>query len=143
MLIIKYARAEIDGDRSLHLHACYKVIPYFVAASHVKYFRYSLCYLRTMHKSLGIVLEKILKGEHVVHHQDEHWNRIWTDMMIEKICMRHGIGPGGIIGTTTKPRPVRVWSNTLPSYNDLLRDLDELTGKYPAQKIIHKEEWQE
>lgn len=96
-----------------------------------------------MYKSLGIVLEKILKGEHVVHHQDEHWNRIWTDMMIEKIYMRHGIGPGGIIGTTTKPRPVRVWSNTLPSYNDFLRDLDELTGKYPAQKIIHNEEWQE
>ena len=75
-----------------------------------------------------------------MHHQDEQWNRISTDMMIEITYMKHGNGPGGIIGTTTKPRSVQIWSNSLPPCNDLLRDLDELRGRYLTQKIIHKEE---
>ena len=93
-----------------------------------------------MHKLPGIVLEQLLKDEHVVRHQDGHWDRTWTDMMIESTYMRHGEGPGGIIGTVTKPRSVQIWLNSLPSSNDFLRDLDELRGRYPTQKIIHKEE---
>ena len=93
-----------------------------------------------MHKLTGIVLEQLLKDEHIERHQDGHWNRIWTDMMIESTYMRHGEGPGGIIGTITKPRSLKIWSNSLPSFNDLLRDLDELRGRYPTQKIIHKDE---
>ena len=54
--------------------------------------------------------------------------------------MRHGKDPGGIIGTTTKPRSVQIWSNHLPCFNDLSRNLDELRERYPTQKIIHKEE---
>ena len=53
--------------------------------------------------------------------------------------MRHGKGPGGITGTTTKPRSVQIWLNSLPSCSELLRDLDELRGRCPTQKIIHKE----
>ena len=60
--------------------------------------------------------------------------------MIESTYMRHGKSPGGIIGTTTKPRSQQVWSNSLPSCNDLLMDFDELRGRYLTQKIIHKDE---
>ena len=93
-----------------------------------------------MHKLPGIVLEQFLKGEHIVHHQDGHLDGIWTDMMIKSTYMRHGKGPGGITGTTTKSRSVQIWSNNLPSCSELLRDLDELRGRCPTQKIIHKEE---
>ena len=61
-------------------------------------------------------------------------------MMIESTYMRPGKGPGCLIGTTTKPRLVQIWSNSLPLCNDLLRDLNELRSRYPTQKIIHKEE---
>ena len=60
--------------------------------------------------------------------------------MIESTYMRHGKGPGGIIGATIKPRSVQIWSKRLPSCNNLLRDLDELRGTYPTQKIIRKVE---
>ena len=93
-----------------------------------------------MHKLPGIVLEQFLKGEHIVCHQDGHLDGIWTDMMIKSTYMRHGKGPGGITGTTTKSRSVQIWSNNLPSCSELLRDLDELRGRCPTQKIIHKEE---
>ena len=54
--------------------------------------------------------------------------------------MRYGKGPGGIIVTTTKPRSVHISSNSRSSCNNLLRDLDELRGRYPTQKILHQEE---
>ena len=60
-------------------------------------------------------------------------------MMIESTYKRNGKGAGSIIGTATKPRSVQIWSNSLPSCNDLLSDLDELRGRYSTQKIIHKE----
>ena len=140
MLIMMYVRSERQGDFSLHLHPCYKMMPYFFVTGHVNYVRYGLCYLRTIRKLPGIVLEQFLKDEYVVRYHDEHWNRIWTNIMIESAYMRHGEGAGGIIGTTTKPRSVKIWSNSLPSFNDVLRDLDKLRGRYSTQKIIHKEE---
>ena len=140
MLIMMYVRAERECDFSLHLHVCYKMMPYFFVAGHVNYARLNPSYLRTMHKLPGIVLEQLYKNEHVERHQDGHWNKIWTDMIIESTYMRHGEGPGGIIGTITKARSVQIWSNSLPSSNDLLSDLDELRGRYPTQKIIHKAE---
>ena len=56
-----------------------------------------------MHNLPGIVLEQFLKGEHIVCHQDGHWDGIWTDMMIESTYIRHGKGPGSIIGTSKGP----------------------------------------
>ena len=87
-----------------------------------------------MHKLPGIVLEQFLKDEHVVHHQDGHWKRIWTHMMIGSTYMGQGKGLGDIIGTTTKPRSVQIWSNSQPSDNDSLRDLDELRGRYQPRR---------
>ena len=72
MLIMIYVRSELAGDFSFQLHACYKMMSYFFAAGHVNYTRYGLCYLRTMHKLPGILLEQFLKGEQVVRHQDGH-----------------------------------------------------------------------
>ena len=74
-------RAESENDFSLHLDACYKMMPYFFAAGHVNYAPYSLCYLQTMHKLPGIVLDAPSRkcccaGCAVVRHQDGHWNGI-------------------------------------------------------------------
>ena len=35
-LIMLYVRAEREGEFSLHLYACYKMVPYFFAASHLE-----------------------------------------------------------------------------------------------------------
>ena len=140
ILIMMFVRVECGGDFSLHLHTCYKMMLYFFAAGYVNYARYGLCYLRTMHRLPGVTLEQFLTEKHVLQYQDGHWKGRWTDMIIESTYMRHDKGPGGTIGTTTKPRSVQIWSNRLSSCNNLLRDLNELRGKYPTQKIIHKEE---
>ena len=120
-----YIRAEREGDFALHLYTCHKMMPYFFSAGHTNYARYGICYLRTMHKLPDGILHAFLKGEHVMRHQDGLWNGIWSDMMIETTYMRYGKGPGGIIGVTTQPRTVQIWSESLPACTEVLKDLDE------------------
>ena len=72
LLIVMYVRAEREGNFSLHLHACYKMMPHFFAAGHLNYARYGLCYLRTLNKLPAIALKQFLQDEHVVRSQDEH-----------------------------------------------------------------------
>ena len=60
--------------------------------------------------------------------------------MIETTYMRYGKGPGGIIGVTTQPRTVQIWTESLPSCTEILKDLDDLRGKNSKSKTVHKEE---
>ena len=76
MLMLICIRAEREGDFAFHLYTFYKMMPYFFAAGHTNYARYGLCYLRTMHKLPGNILDAFMKGEHVMHHQDGLWNGI-------------------------------------------------------------------
>ena len=48
LIMMLYVRAEREADFSLHLYACKEMIPYFFAAGHVNYARYSICYMRSM-----------------------------------------------------------------------------------------------
>ena len=86
-----------------------------------------------MHKFPGNILDDFMKGEHVMRHQDGLWNSIWSDMLIETTNMRYDKGPDEMIGATTKPRSVQIWS-------EILKDLDQRREKYPRTKTVHKEE---
>ena len=74
------------------------MIPYFAAAGHWHYLRYSIVYLMKMSKLPNVVLNKFLNGEHAMRHENGLWNSIWSDQMIESTVMRYGKGPTGMIG---------------------------------------------
>ena len=76
MLLLIYIRAEREEDFALHLYACCKMMPYFFPAGHTNYALYGLCYVRTMNKLPGNILDAFMKGEHVMRHQDGLWNGI-------------------------------------------------------------------
>ena len=66
------------------------MIPYFFASGHLNYARYGLYYLRSMAKLPETVLKAFLDGEHVMRHQPELWNTIWSDQYIESTFMKYG-----------------------------------------------------
>ena len=140
MLMLIYIRAEPEGNFALHLYACQKMMPYFFAADYTNYALYGLCYLRTMHKLPGKILDNFMKGKHVMRHQNGLRNGIWSDMMIETAYMRYDEGPGGIIGFTTKKRLVKIWSESLLTCSEILKGLDPLREKNPKTKTVCKEE---
>ena len=87
------------------------------------------------------VLERFLKGEHVMRHQKGFWNAIWSDMFIETTFMRYGKGPGGLIGVTLDQTSVKKWANRLHISTQILNDLEAICDKgHQKEKIFHKEE---
>jgi len=94
----------------LHLAAFRQMIPYFFAAGHFNYARYSSYYLHSMEKLPQHVLDHFLKGEHIMHHLRRLWNGIRSDQFIESTFMRLGHSSGGIIGITLKPEAFKVWA---------------------------------
>ena len=69
------------------------------------------------------VLEKFMKGEHVMRHQSGYWNAIWSDMFIETTFLRYGKGPGGIVGITLNGRSVKKWANGLHICTQIIRNV--------------------
>ena len=95
-------------------------VPYFFAAGHHNYARYGLYNLQDMKSLPAAILERFLKGEHVIRHQKGFWNGIWTDMFIETTFMRYRKGPGGLIGLTLKPNVVKKWAYSLHAFTQVL-----------------------
>ena len=116
------------------------MIPYFFAAGHWNYARDGTVYIRMMENLPDSVLNKFMKGQHVVHLQDGFWNGIWSDMAIESTYMKIGKGPSGIVGITTNDRSVSIWANSHHLCSELLTELSDLGNKQQTSHDKHKEE---
>ena len=61
LLMLRYIRAERQSDWALHLSAVHEMLPYFYAAGHINYARYSLyyllstCYAKLASRPLGAI----------------------------------------------------------------------------------------
>ena len=75
-LMMKYLRAEREGEFGLHLYCCQKMIPYFFAAGHWNYARDGIVYLRSMQRMPTELLKQFMKGEHVVRLKEGRFNGI-------------------------------------------------------------------
>ena len=77
MIMMKFVRAEREGDFPLHLKSVEDAIPYFFSAGHINYARYGVHYLRQMKHLPGEIRERFDKGEHTIHLKAGTWNGIW------------------------------------------------------------------
>ena len=140
-IMMVFVRAEREGEWPLHLWAMQEMLPYFFAAGHHNYTRYGTYYLRSMEKLHGNVLEKFMKGEHVMRHKNGLWNGIWSDMYIETTFMRYGKGPRGIIRVTMRPETLKKWAFSMHICSGILQDLSDMTDDSRADEATsHKEE---
>eukprot|EP00111_Clytia_hemisphaerica_P013609 TCONS_00040009-protein len=73
-LMMKYLRAEREGEFGFPLHCCQTMIPYLFAAGHLNYARDGIVYLRSMHKMPSDLLKQFMKGENVVRLKDGRFN---------------------------------------------------------------------
>ena len=94
-----------------------------------------------MEKLPSEIMEKFLKGEHVMHHRPGIWNGIWSDMYIETTFMRYGKGPKGIIGITLKPSAVKRWAFSMHVGCQVANDVATITQRQNKKEVSsHKEE---
>ena len=83
--MMKYIRAELEGEFGLHLQCCQYMIPYFFAAVHCNYARDGIIYLRSMEKMPNTLLKRFMNGEHVIRLKDGLFNGIWSEMAIKQL----------------------------------------------------------
>ena len=140
LLILLYIRAEREGEFALHLYVCNQMLPYFFAAGHWNYARDGVAYVRMMEKLPRALLNKFMRGEHVIHLKQGLWNGIWSDMGIETTYMKIGKGPSGLIGVTTNTRSVTIWANGHHLCSEMLTDLEGLNDRNRNKEVQHKEE---
>jgi hypothetical protein len=69
-IALKFVRAAREADWPLYIHTVYMMLPYFAAAGHWHYLRYSIVYLIKMTNLPKDLLTKFLKGEHTMRHQN-------------------------------------------------------------------------
>ena len=115
------------------------MMPYFFAAGHMNYAGYGLYYLRSMERLPRDLLDKFLKGEHVMRHQAELW--LWSDIFIKTTFMRYGHGPGGLIGITPNESAMKRWALSLHVCSRLVKDVVDLReADSDRSLVVHKEE---
>ena len=68
------------------------------------------------------ILESVLKGGHVMKHQEGYWNGIWSDMFIETFFMNYGKGRAWLM--LLKPKKMKIWALSLHTYSTMLGNLD-------------------
>lgn len=86
--VMKYIRAEREGDWALHVTVVREMMPLFFAASHINYARYGMYYLRTMEMLPDKVHHHFIKGQHVMRYNVGIFNGIWSNMAIETTFMK-------------------------------------------------------
>ena len=82
-ICLLFARAEREREWLFQLTSMKEMLPYFYAAGHHNYVRYGSYYLRNTETLPCEVLEKFMKGEHVMRHQEGYWNGIWSNMSLK------------------------------------------------------------
>ena len=76
LLMMLFTRAEREGDWSLHLYCVWILHPYSFAANHHNYAPYGVVYYLYMCQLPAEILDRFLKGEHVMRHIKGHFNAI-------------------------------------------------------------------
>ena len=95
-IVLRFIRAEREGEWLLHLATVREMIPYFFAAGHEHYARHATSYLLEMEAlPPGGPKDRFMNGEFTTRLTEALWNNIFSDMMIETTYMRIGKAPGG------------------------------------------------
>ena len=100
-ILLRYIRAEREGDWNLHLESVAQMIPYCFAYDHINYARWASEYLidmKLLSNSTPLIWEEFLNGEHTVcRSTGGTFNRIWTDLAEERSVNRDTKTHGGIV----------------------------------------------
>lgn len=141
-----FIRAERTGNWNLHLHAVKEMLPYFHAAGHFAYAKYSHLYVQKMEDlCLKLSEEEQVKFVHdsmfaVWRHTErpESWGGVWSDMSIEQDLMRAFKVHGGMIhGRGVTDSALAYFVLAFPACLDLCKTLEKFTGKTASSSEQH------
>ncbi|KAK3746863.1 hypothetical protein QZH41_000037 [Actinostola sp. cb2023] len=113
LLLLKFIRAEREGDWRLHLEATTEMIPHFFAMDRMNYSRWLPVYIMDMYQLEETdpdLHHEFISGNHTVSRSSSQpFNQVWTDMALAQSINRDSKTKGGIIGITKRPGALEKW----------------------------------
>ena len=112
LLLLKFIRAEREGNWELHLKATTEMIPHFFAMDRLNYSRWPVYIMdmRHLHETAPGVHNEFVTGNHTVSRStSQSFNQVWTDMALEQSVNLDSKTNGGIIGITQRPGALQKW----------------------------------
>ena len=142
-IALLFIRAEREANWPLHLFCVKQMIPYFFAAGHLNYAKYSIWYTIDMTTIPDEVQEMFSKGEHVCRHTGGRWNAVFSDQFGEQTYIRYGKAKGGLVGITLSPDQVARWLLSYNICNTVSQAIDTMFKDGNKEREVnpkHKEE---
>lgn len=108
-VLLKFTRAQRDGQWDLYLDALRAMLPYFQRYDHINYARWGPVYLSEMKQLPEEVEREFRQGNFVVKGSDKLFNQVDPDHSLEWV---NGIGKkaGGIVGITKTKSALSRWT---------------------------------
>ena len=130
-----FIHAEKEANWLLHLYCVKQMIPYFFAAAHWNYAKYSTWYLSE---------DMFLRGEHVCRHEEGPWNAVFSEQFGEQTYIQYGKAKGGLVGITLSPDQVARWilsycvcNTVFLSMDTMFKDEDSISVEGKESKKRH------
>ena len=153
LILLRFIRAERDGNWPLHLAATADMVPHFFSMDRTNYSRWLPVYLADMqklHETAPEVYQEFMQGNHPVSRSGQPFSQVWTDMALEQSINLDSKTRGGIIGITQKPGTLERWFLTAHERAAItsatkgmcsISDSDRVgTHKEGGQKRVHRDE---
>lgn len=132
-ILLLSIRATREGNWSLHLDSCKKMVPWFHAYDRINYARYLPAYIAEMSNlpaTHPTIHESFSRGEFVAQRQSDHaFSQIACDMVIEQTINRDSKTKGGMSGITLSKGGVNRWLLSHPERAAITRACQVMAGK--------------
>ena len=129
-ILLRFIRAEREGNWDLHLSSFAAMLPWFAVYDHTNYTRWGAVYLTDM-KNIEVthpdVFAEFVAGNFVVKKTGQSFNQISTDQALEhlnKICKV----AGGLIGITRLESASERWCLTFNQRSDIAQQTMDMYG---------------
>ena len=131
LVLLRFIRAEREGDWRLHLASTAEMTPYFFSMDRTNYSRWLPVYIADMHlleDTAPEVHQEFMQGNHAVSRSCQPFSQIWTDMALEQTVNLDSKTKGGIVGISQKPGALERWFLTAHKRTAITSATKELCG---------------
>ena len=143
LVLLRFIRAEREGDWRLHLASTAEMTPYFFSMDRTNYSRWLPVYIADMHlleDTAPEVHQEFMQGNHAVSRSCQPFSQICTDMALEQTVNLDSKTKGGIVGILKKPGALERWFLTAQEKTAITTATKELCGICNSDsKPAHKE----
>ena len=143
LLLLRFIRAEREGNWKLHLETTVEMIPHFFSMDRTNCSRWLQVYIMDMYQleeTAPDVHHEFMNGNHPVSRSSSQpFNQVWTDMALEQSVNLDSKTKGGIIGITQRPGALEKWFLTAHERAATTTATKDICGIRQTTGEAHKE----